>query len=316
MSGRSGRPRLGKGLGALLGDVYREGAEGTVVRRVQVTQVSPNPYQPRRDFTNDELAELRESIRVNGLLQPPLVRPAPEGSRTPWELVAGERRFRCIRDLGWDEMPVLVREVEDRTLLVLALVENIQRESLNPMEEAEGYRVLQDQFGLSQAEIAEQVGKSRPAVANALRLLRLPPSIRRKLEEGALSMGHARALLAVEDPGRQLELARRAMERGWSVREMEERVRALTAPDREAGEASGASDSQEGRDGTGVPGGAPSSVFVRALQEELRRTLGTRAAIREGKDGSGRIEIPYRTGEDFERLFHLITGVEAHEVAG
>ncbi len=313
MSARPGRPRLGRGLGALLGDVYPQGGEAASVQRVRLSQISPNPFQPRREFTPEELAELRESIRANGLLQPPLVRPAPEGARTPWELVAGERRFRCVRDLGWEEIPVLVREVDDQTLLVLALVENLQREALGPLEEAEGYRVLQEDFGLSQAEIAEQVGKSRPAVANALRLLRLPPSLRRRLEEGLLSMGHVRALLAVEDPGRQLDLARRAVEDGWSVRQMEERVRALTRT-KEDDAKPGQAASERGAEGKA--GAEPASVALRVLQEELRRSLGTRAAIREGKEGTGRIEIPYRSADDFERLFQLITGVEVQEITG
>lgn len=313
MSGRPGRPRLGRGLGALLGEVYPQGGDAATVQRVRLSQISPNPFQPRREFTPEELTELRESIRANGLLQPPLVRPAPEGARTPWELVAGERRFRCVRDLGWEEIPVLVREVDDQTLLVLALVENLQREALSPLEEAEGYRVLQEDFNLSQAEIAEQVGKSRPAVANALRLLRLPPSLRRRLEEGLLSMGHVRALLAVDDPGRQLELARRAVEEGWSVRKMEDRVRTLTQRGEDDAKGQAASLGTEGA-GPHLP--SASSVAIRALQEELRRTLGTRAAIREGKEGGGRIEIPYRSAEDFERLFQLITGVEAQEITG
>jgi ParB family transcriptional regulator, chromosome partitioning protein len=304
VSGRPGRQRLGKGLGALLGESLEEEAGVSDVRRVPVASIVPNPFQPRRDFADDELAELRESIRANGLLQPPVVRPAPGGARGRYELVAGERRFRCVRDLGWEELPVVVREVDDPTLLVLALVENIQREALGAMEEAEGYRVLSEEFGLTQAEIAEAVGKRRSTVANALRLLRLPPSVRRLLEAGELAMGHARALLAVEDPGRQSELARQAAARGWSVRETEARVRRLGSPSEDA-ERTGAQRQ--------VP---PPHPVLDALQEEIRRAMGTRASIREGRKGAGRIEIPYRSREDFERIFQLLTGSEAGDVVG
>jgi len=275
------------------------------IRRLRVDQIAANPFQPRREFAPEELEELRDSIRTNGLLQPPVVRPAPGGGTTAFELVAGERRFRCVRDLGWKEIPVLVRDVDDRTLLVLALVENIQREELGVLEEAEGYRVLSEEFGMTQAEIADAVGKKRPTVANALRLLRLPASVRRSLGNGELTMGHARALLGVEDPGRQLELARRAVVQGWSVREMEERIR---------GRPASAPTDTAGRPGSNR-GESVMSPVVRALQEEMREVLGTRASIREGKAGSGKIEIPYHSSTEFERLFRLITGVEAGDVA-
>lgn len=308
MTTRSGRPRLGKGLGALLGEsALTEPGEGDV-RKVRVDRIRPNPFQPRREFTPEELAELQESIRVNGLLQPPVVRPAPASAPGLFELVAGERRFRCIRELGWEEMPVFVREVDDRTLLVLALVENIQREELGVLEEAEGYRVLVQEFGMTQAEVAESVGKKRSTVANALRLLRLPASVRRQLAAGALSMGHARALLGVEDPGRLLELARRGAEEGWSVREMEERIRKPARGGRAA--ASGDRGDAKGQSDEGL------SPVLRALQEEMRHALGTRVAVREGKGGKGKIEVPFHSPADFERLFALLTGVEATDVAG
>ena len=308
MTSRSGRPRLGKGLGALLGEsVLAEPAEGDV-RKVRVDRIRPNPFQPRREFTGEELTELQESIRVNGLLQPPVVRPAPAGAPGLFELVAGERRFRCVRELGWKEIPVFVRDVDDRALLVLALVENIQREELGVLEEAEGYRVLVQEFGMTQAEVAESVGKKRSTVANALRLLRLPASVRRQLAGGTLSMGHARALLGVEDPGRLLEFARRGSEEGWSVREMEERIRKPTPGPRLKG---------ANRRGDGALDGEELlSPVLRALQEEMRHALGTRVAVREGKGGGGKIEIPFHSPADFERLFALLTGVEATDVAG
>src|SRR4051812_16743016 len=209
MSGK--KDGLGRGLGALIGDYL--GPERTTaaaaatppgdVRTVPLSSIVPNPLQPRKSFSDSELAELAASIRENGLLQPLVVRPAGNGR---YELVAGERRMRSVQRLGWTEVPVLVREVEDDALLVLALVENLQREELNPLEEAEGYRTLVDRFGFTQEEIAQAVGKERSTVANLLRLLKLAPSIRRMVEAGDLSMGHARALLGIEDPVRAADL--------------------------------------------------------------------------------------------------------------
>jgi ParB family transcriptional regulator, chromosome partitioning protein len=305
---RPRRQRLGKGLGALLGDDYLSGSsDGHDVRMLPLGRISPNPFQPRREFRPDELADLERSIRENGLLQPVVVRPMPGAGGDRFELVAGERRLRCISALEWENVPALVREVDDRTLLVLALVENIQREGLSPLEEAEGYQVLLNEFALTQGEVAEAVGKSRSSVANTLRLLRLPPSVRRLLEAGELSMGHCRALLGLEDPGRMAELGRRAAAEAWSVREVEARVRrAAQSLGTVPGEAS------EPRDPPTAPGRDP---VLGALEEELRRTLGTRVQVRtDGRAGKGIIQIPFTSPMDLERVFALITGREATDV--
>jgi len=296
------KDRLGRGLGALLGE-YMEEVDSTdgEVRRLPLAVITPNPLQPRREFAEGELDELSASIAENGLLQPLVVRPSP-GARDRFELVAGERRFRAIRKLQWEDVPVLVREVDDETLLVLALVENLQREALNPLEEAEGYRTLADRFGLTQAEIAQAVGKERSTVANVLRLLRLPPSIRKLLNDGSLSMGHARALVAMEDDVRAAEIARQAVEEGWSVREVERRVSQGTTPPRP----------KEGKTTTGR-GGSRDAV-VRALEEALRETLSTRVVIKGIHRGKGMIEVPFHGTEDFERLFALIARREASDV--
>lgn len=295
------KDRLGRGLGALLGDYL--GAEASPaatapgeVHNVPLASIAPNPLQPRKVFSDNELAELAASIRENGLLQPLLVRPAGPGR---YELVAGERRMRSVQTLGWENVPVVVREVEDDALLVLALVENLQREELNPMEEAEGYRALAERFGLTQEEISQAVGKDRSTVANLLRLLKLAPSIRRLVEAGDLSPGHARALLAIEDPVRAGDLARLAVKEGWSVREMERRARG-PAPKSER---------------TGGPPAARDPL-VRALEEALRERLATRVQIRGGKKGTGVIEVPFHSSEDFERLFALLVGREASEILG
>lgn len=293
------RDRLGKGLGALLGQYLEPQAEDAEIRRIKLAAVVPNPLQPRRSFSDQELDELAASIRENGLLQPLVVRPAP-GATDRFELVAGERRFRAIGKLGWEDVPVLVRDASDETLLVLALVENLQREALNPLEEAEGYRSLVDRFKMSQADIARAVGKDRSTVANLLRLLNLPPSVRKLLESGELSMGHARALLSVEDTVRAGDLARKAVREGWSVREME----------RQAG--------QEARSSApkGRKGSRPVDPVVRALEESLQECLSTRVTIKRGRKGKGVIEITFHGPEDFERVFELVTGREAGEVVG
>jgi ParB family chromosome partitioning protein len=256
-----------------------------------ISSIFPNPLQPRREFPETELEELTSSIKENGLLQPLLVRPAGPGR---YELVAGERRLRSVQRLGWQEAPVVVRKVEDEGLLVLALVENLQREELNPLEEAEGYLTLTERFGLTQEEVSQAVGKDRSTVANLLRLLKLPPSIRRLLEAGDLSMGHARALLSVEDPVRASSLARQAVKEGWSVREIERHAR---------GSASRAAKARPSRD-----------PVVRALEEALRERLATRVKIRAGKKGTGVIEVPFHGSEDFERLFVILAGREASDV--
>jgi len=293
------KDRLGKGLGALLGDYMTPEAPKGDVRRVAVSAVLPNPQQPRRSFSEAELAELAASIDQNGLLQPLLVRPSP-GRGDNYELVAGERRLRAITSLGWQDVPVVVREVDDDTLLVLALVENLQREALSPLEEAEGYRALADQYGLTQDEIASSVGKNRSTVANMLRLLRLPVSVRKLVEEGGLSVGHARALLAIDDPVRMAELARSAVREGWSVREIERRVKKLAQTTTQAATKA---------KGTADP-------ILHALEEELRSVLATRVRIRSANKKEGLIEVPFHNPEDFERIFALIAGREASEIVG
>ena len=291
------KARLGRGLGALLGE-YMEEAPRREAQLIDVKAIRPNPQQPRKTFSAEELAELAQSIKENGLLQPLLLRPAPK-SPGKYELVAGERRLRAVQKLGWKEVPAVTREVDDDALLVLALVENLQREALNPMEEAEGYHVLMDNHGLSHAQIGRSVGKSRSTVANMVRLLQLPASVRKYVEAGSLTSGHARALLALDDQEEMAGLARKAITGGWSVREMERNagVKSVKKTKRLK------SRTYKHRD----PG-------VRALEEDLRAALATKASVRLRRGGSGVIEVPFRNHEDFERVFHLITGREASEV--
>lgn len=303
MSGVKKQGRLGKGLGALLGEYLPQ--EGTTppadgIRTVATARIAANPFQPRREFAPEQLAELEASIRENGLLQPLVVRPRTEATPdgADWELIAGERRWRAVRRLGWAEVPVVVKEIDDRAMLVLAIVENIQRAELSPLDEAVGYQKLIEDFGFTQQEVAESVGKDRSTVANLLRLLQLPASVQGMVNRGELSMGHARAILGLGEEREMADLAREASERGLSVRAVEERVRnrkASPAPPRPAqGEASRAAD-----------------PHVRHLEEELQRALGTAVKIRVGGARSGRIEIPFYNADDFDRVLELLLGAEA-----
>jgi ParB family chromosome partitioning protein len=297
------RDRLGRGLGALLGEYLdAPSPEDVVTRRLRVAAVVPNPFQPRREFDEAELAELVDSIRSNGLLQPIVVRPA-SGSSDLWELVAGERRWRAVTRLGWTEVPAVVREVDDTTLLVLALVENLQRAGLSPLEEAEGYQRLARDFSLTASQIAEAVGRDRSTIANTLRLLQLPPSVRQLLSTGKLTAGHARALLGLPSERRMSELGREAVEQGWSVRQLEARVQGARGNSRaSAGDEAGGA-RQRAR--------APEE---RRLEQELQRALGTSVKLRRGRDSRGRVEIFFYGDEDFERLFELLVGRPAGDL--
>ena len=286
--------RLGKGLGALLGDYLEPDLQPGEVQKIRTGSILPNPMQPRRSFVQAELEELASSIEENGLLQPIVVRAAAAADN--YELIAGERRLRAVGILGWDEVPSIVREASDKTLLVLALVENLQREALNPLEEAQGYASLGEQFDMKQADIAAAVGKNRSTVANLLRLLKLPGSVRRLVEDGSLSAGHARALLAVDDTLRAAELGQQAAKEGWSVREVERRVTGISKKKRKRKR------------------GVTSDPMVKAFEGQLRDHFSTRVTIREQAGRKGTIEIQYHGPEDFERIYELMTGQESSRV--
>lgn len=297
------RDRLGRGLGALIREnLMEEGAgvassAGLQAKTLSIASIVPNPYQPRREFSEQDLADLTSSLKENGLLQPIVVRPASDGTKGKWELVAGERRWRASMRLGWKEIPAVVKEVDDRTLLVLALVENIQRAQLSALEEAEGYQRLAEEFTLTQQQVAEVVGKDRSTVANAMRLLQLPASVRQLLRDGALSAGHARALLGLENDRRMADVARQAVDEGWSVRDVEAYVKkSRQAPKKSAG-----------RDRNRDPN-------EKALEEELQRVFGTEVRIRAGRGGKGRVEIPFFSHDDFDRIFERLSGQQASDV--
>lgn len=289
--GRKEPRRLGKGLGALLGDyVETPSAAAEGMRELPVSRIEPNPFQPRREFSPEAIAELAHSISENGLLHPVVVRPVGEG----WQLVSGDRRLRAVKKLGWAAIPAVVRSVDDRAMLVLALVENLQRDDLSPLEEAEGYRQLMEEFGLTQKEVAERMGRDRSTIANAVRLLSLPSGVRRLVEEGRLTAGHARALLGLSDERLMIALAKEAAEKGLSVRDVEDRVRV------------GRGDGQPRR--LARPAASTADPQVRRITAGLGRAFGTAVQIRLAGKGSGRIEIPFRDPQDFERILERLVG--------
>jgi ParB family chromosome partitioning protein len=297
--------RLGRGLEALLtakaatspavaSATAESGSTGESLRTLPIADIRPNPYQPRKEFRPEELEELQNSLRASGLLQPITVR-KHQGGRG-YELIAGERRLRAATALGWKEIAAVVKEIDDSTLLTLALVENLQRADLNPLEEAEGYQRLIDEFSLTQQQVGEVVGKDRTTVANMLRVLKLPASIRRSLQDGQLTLGHARALLAFDSEHAMVEMAKEIVANGLNVRDVERRARA-SAPEAKQ---------QRAKKGAVSPKGAPAEA--RRLAEELRRHLQTDVAINVGAGDRGKIEISFYSADDLERVLDLILG--------
>jgi ParB family chromosome partitioning protein len=277
------RKALGRGLNALLRTVETTTAG---LAEVAVDQIDANPFQPRRNFSADKLKELADSIRASGLVQPVLLRRA----NGRYQLIAGERRWRAARQAGLSTIPAVVREIGDRDALELALTENLLREDLNPLEAAEGYAALQQKHGLSHEEIAEHLGLDRSTVTNTLRLLRLPPEVQQMITEGAISAGHARALLGLDSAAAQLQLAKLIVKQGLSVRQVENLV---TLRGSKAAKKKGAS-------------GAPKlDANMRAAVLEMERTLGTRVKV-QGDEKRGRIEISYFSAEDLNRIYEWI----------
>src|SRR3954470_3750438 len=287
--------RLGRGLEALLGSVSREQAQAAgSLRELPVASVQPNPFQPRTHISEPELVELTASIEASGLLQPVVVRPR----NGKYELIAGERRWRAVQRLGWFKIPAVVKEVDDPTLLTLALIENLQRDNLSAIDEAAGYQRLSEEFHLPQAEIARLVGRDRSTVANLLRLLKLPEEVKQLVHQSRLTEGHARALLTVSDPARLMRLAIEAAEGGWSVRELEARARP---------EASETGDSEPAVSG---PRQKPTlqTADARRIEDSLRKRLGTDVRVTTRRKGRGFISISYYSNDDLARVLELILG--------
>ena len=279
-----GSKRLGKGLGALLPSV--DVTEDDVVNEVDISELRANPYQPRKQFDPDSLEELAESIKEHGIIQPLVVRKSIHG----YEIVAGERRFRAGKKAGLTKVPVVIRDFTDEQMMEIALIENLQREDLNPMEIANAYKKLMDHFSMTQEELAARVGKSRPHVANFLRLLQLPSAIQEDVSRGTLSMGHARALLGVKEPDVQMKLAEKVKREGASVRQLEEWIQQINQ--------------------NGIKKKKPKKVEkvepqIKRYEEMLQETFNTPVRIRHGKR-KGKIEIEYFSQSELERLVELL----------
>lgn len=299
--------RLGRGLEALLstqkpGNMRSDGsgeaaARPTDLQTIRISDIAPNHFQPRRTFTEPELAELEASIKASGLLQPITVRAQAGGG---WELVAGERRLRAASRLGWTEIAAIVREFDDRAMLTLALVENLQRADLNAVEEAEGYHRLIGEFGLTQNQVADAVGKDRTTITNLLRVLTLPPSVRQMVEQGHLTTGHARALLAIKDQKKQQALANEIVARQLSVRQVEVRAREIAGnsdPVRSTGTRTNPTSSSHS-----------SNPAIRRVEEQLRRRLQTDVAVQALGNERGVLRISFFSHDDLERVLDIVLG--------
>ncbi len=291
------RQALGKGLGALIPQKRAAPAEGerrTGALNVPIEDVRPNRHQPRKTFDDATLGELAESIREHGLMQPILVRKRGQN----FEIIAGERRWRACQKAGLKEISVIVKDLADSEVFEWALIENIQREDLNPIEEAEAYRRLLDNTGMKQEQLALRVSKDRSTIANSLRLLKLPDEVRRQVIAGALSMGHARALLSLESADEMVKMARDVVKRGLSVREVERAVR--SSRNKAPGD-----DADDAPDPFGqVPGGAPAA---QRASDELTRVLGAKVRIRPSGP-KGKIEIDYSSPDELIRLVEQMKG--------
>jgi len=258
-----------------------EGEGRKPLQQCGIEEVQPNPFQPRKTFSDEQLQELVDSIREKGILQPLLVRRKSDG----YELIAGERRWRAAQRAGLREIPILVREVSDSEMLELSLIENIQRENLNPIEEAEAYKRLMEQFHLTQEEISKKVGKDRTTIANTVRLLRLPPEIKLSLAEGKITMGHARAFLSLDGADKQKLLWKRLLAGGLSVRQTESLVKRLRT--------------------RSSPAPRRSNSEWTTLIDELQRALGTKVRI-VGKRKGGKIEIDFFSPDELDRIIDLL----------
>jgi ParB family chromosome partitioning protein len=295
--------RLGRGLEALIpGASAATGTASAAVppsdyQRLALASIRPNPYQPRREFDEAELSELQASLKSSGLLQPVTVRHASGG----YELISGERRVRAATRLGWVDIPAIIRDVDDRTLLTLALVENLQRADLNAVEEARGYRRLAEEFGFTHAQIAEAMGKDRTSITSLLRILQLPSVVLEIVEKGHLTAGHARALVSLDDDRRALALANESVARQLSVRELERRVRELLQPPAPKQPQAKSTPSS----------GAP---VLKRMEDELRRRLQTDVRIKLTGPERGAIEVAFYSADDLERVLDLVLGPNRERV--
>ncbi len=287
--------RLGRGLNALFDAREAEPAGSpqqveSAFRDISISAIASNPFQPRMTFDSADLRDLQESLKASGLLQPVTVRPSPKGQG--FQLIAGERRLRAATELGWQVIPAIVRDMSDQEMLTLALVENLQRSDLNPIEEAEGYNQLIENFGYTQLDIADMVGKNRSTVANVLRMLHLPAQVRELVQNGKLTSGQARPLLGLDGEARILSFAKMAVERGWSAREVERRVKDADT------ELSGKKPKISTSKGSRTP-------ELRAIEQTLRKHFQTDVSVTLRAEGRGSVTIEFYSADDLERIVEL-----------
>jgi ParB family chromosome partitioning protein len=288
MSDGSGGRRLGRGLKALI-SVPDEAPSGGELVRIPVSRIRPNPFQPRRSFNPEELAELEASLAASGLLQPITVRRAGDA----YELVAGERRLRAATNLGWAEIPALVKDIDDRSSLVLALVENLQRSDLNPIDEARGYQRLAEEFEFTHQQIADSTGKDRATISNLLRLLTLPAPVVDMVAAGQLSTGHAKALVSLPASS-AVSLAREIVAQGLSVRAIEERARGAGVGERKK------------KDGSPAKVPDRQTAAAAAIEDAFRKRLQTDVQLTADQSGKGYLKIQFYSHDDLERLMDIV----------
>lgn len=277
------KKKLGRGLGELLGDALDDTGR---VMDISIDEISPNPWQPRRDFDEESLNALASSIRENGLIQPVVVRKKKDGT---YELAAGERRWRAAKMAGLTVIPAISKEYDDRSMAEMALVENLQRKDLNPVDEGMAYRKLMDEYGLTQENISKKVGKSRPYVANMVRLLDLPEEVKDFLSKGQLTAGQARPLLGLESDAEKVQLARRIVKEGLSARKVEDIIREGKKPKKKED--------------------PPAAGFMKAVEEKLGLSVGSKVRIRIGKGKNahkGTISISFSNDEEFQRIADIL----------
>lgn len=277
------KKKLGRGLGELLGDALDDTGR---VMDISIDEISPNPWQPRRDFDEESLHALATSIRENGLIQPVVVRKKKDGT---YELAAGERRWRAAKMAGLTVIPAISKEYDDRSMAEMALVENLQRKDLNPVDEGMAYRKLMDEYGLTQENISQKVGKSRPYVANMVRLLDLPEEVKDFLSKGQLTAGQARPLLGLESDAEKVQLARRIVKEGLSARKVEDIIREGKEPKKKED--------------------PPAAAFMKAVEEKLGLSVGSKVRIRIGKGKNahkGTISISFSNDEEFQRIADIL----------
>ncbi|MEK6777340.1 MAG: ParB/RepB/Spo0J family partition protein [bacterium] len=282
------RKALGKGLSALIPDkpaVVKE-VENRGIRNIPVDQILPNPHQPRKNFDPEAMADLERSIRKRGVIQPILVREGKHG----FELIAGERRWRAAKQAGIMAIPAILQDVSDQDSLEIALIENLQREDLNPLDSAEAYERLIKEFHLTQEEISLQVGKQRPTITNILRLLSLPPELKAYVKQDKLTMGHAKAILSLGKKPQQISLGREIIRKGLSVRQAEQMAQKINAGLRET-----------------APSARKKEIHLSAVEDELKRSLGTKVQILDRKE-KGKIVIEYYSKTERERLISMLRG--------